>query len=415
MFLQTLLSKSNRKPASVKLCKDDALLHNYDEPAEQRLDRAVQQFLGPRPGSGRDQPGRQPFGASTWRERARVVPQPDRDQRFILGGGWNDPPYRSTTPTASRSVRPLTPRTGSGWRATLTARPTSRVRGPAQPPFRDFEQARPGSTPSSPPIAGCTSTTGRRSARAAGAVDEGDWTREAGRAGDRRLRGRHPAALPLSPQTRDTPLPHRGLLPPGSNAIGRPRPTSVKHDFDFLLKSGRAVLYPVYKGTYQRRDSLALSHGRARQSTNFHRDHVIMWAKDLRRGWTTRKNAPSSHRATGYYGVSRGGALGGLLPAVEPSIKASVLGGGGARLPAGRGRRWTRSTSSPGSKITDPDAQRPVRLLLPDRDSQQPMFRLLGTPPAQKRQVVEEGAIYVPRPRRIQETLGGWIGIRGAR
>ena len=47
------------------------------------------------------------------------------------------------------------------------------------------------------------------------------------------------------------------------------------------MKSGRAVLYPVYKGTYQRRDSLSND---TQDSTNFWRDHVVMWAKDMSRG-----------------------------------------------------------------------------------------------------------------------------------
>ena len=33
------------------------------------------------------------------------------------------------------------------------------------------------------------------------------------------------------------------------------------------------------------------------------------------------------------------------------------------------------------------------------------MFRLLGTPPSQKRHVVEEGSHFVPRTRLIQEIL----------
>lgn len=36
------------------------------------------------------------------------------------------------------------------------------------------------------------------------------------------------------------------------------------------------------------------------------------------------------------------------------------------------------------------------------------MFDLLGTPPADKRHVIEDGSHFVPRVRLIQETLG-WL------
>ena len=45
---------------------------------------------------------------------------------------------------------------------------------------------------------------------------------------------------------------------------------------------------------------------------------------------------------------------------------------------------------------------------IPMETSQIPMFRLLGTPPGQKRYVVENGSHFVPRARLIQETLA-WL------
>jgi hypothetical protein len=41
----------------------------------------------------------------------------------------------------------------------------------------------------------------------------------------------------------------------------------------------------------------------------------------------------------------------------------------------------------------------------PIESSQVPMFRLLGTPGADKRHVVDEGSHFVARPRLIQEIL----------
>ena len=50
--------------------------------------------------------------------------------------------------------------------------------------------------------------------------------------------------------------------------------------FDFFVKNGRAVLWPIYKSTYERGD--AVTSYRA-EETILYRDHVLMWAKDMRR------------------------------------------------------------------------------------------------------------------------------------
>src|SRR5439155_19869305 len=49
---------------------------------------------------------------------------------------------------------------------------------------------------------------------------------------------------------------------------------------DFLGKSGRAVLYPIYKATYERGGELHTDYA---EETADYKDHVIMWGKDLAR------------------------------------------------------------------------------------------------------------------------------------
>jgi hypothetical protein len=58
-----------------------------------------------------------------------------------------------------------------------------------------------------------------------------------------------------------------------SNASDGDLPFS--YDFVFLPRSGRALVYPAYKGTYERHLTL---HGR-----NEDRDTMIQWSKDLSR------------------------------------------------------------------------------------------------------------------------------------
>jgi len=51
--------------------------------------------------------------------------------------------------------------------------------------------------------------------------------------------------------------------------------------FDWILKSGRAVILPIYKSTYERGDGLESDYP---NRTIARRNHVIAWAKDVRHG-----------------------------------------------------------------------------------------------------------------------------------
>jgi hypothetical protein len=66
------------------------------------------------------------------------------------------------------------------------------------------------------------------------------------------------------------------------------RDAAIRSDlFGFLIKSGRAVMVPLYKSTYGRGDGLVRTRPYV---TNNYRDHVIEWSKDLRRSidyWET--------------------------------------------------------------------------------------------------------------------------------
>jgi formylglycine-generating enzyme required for sulfatase activity len=62
---------------------------------------------------------------------------------------------------------------------------------------------------------------------------------------------------------------------PGSGAISTRSSASLDLGrVDFLTKSGRAVLFPIYKGTYERGGEL---HSDYAEATIGYKDHVIMW------------------------------------------------------------------------------------------------------------------------------------------
>ena len=327
------------------------------------------------------------------------------NERFILGGGWNDvpsqfndtytqPPFNRTASNGIRLVKYLVQDqglAGAGEPLQRTLRDFSRERPVSDAVFAAYLQMyQYDRTPLNPKLLET--------------VDEGDWTRElvrmdAAYAGDTLL------VYLYLPKRGGKPYPAVVYFPPGA-AIGGLAPQNLQvRSIDFIIKSGRAVLYPVYKGTYQRGDSLRSD---TQDSTNFYRDHVVMWAKDLRRGidyLETRADVSTDKLA--YYGRSWGGALGGLMPAVEPRIRVSVLVVAGLDFPQ------TRPEVAPLNFL--PRVRIPTLMLngrydffFPLESSQLAMFRLLGTPPEQKRHVVEEGSHFLPRARMIQETLD-WL------
>jgi dienelactone hydrolase len=174
---------------------------------------------------------------------------------------------------------------------------------------------------------------------------------------------------------------------------------------DFVIKSGRAVIWPIYKSTYERSDSLVNT---IPNESIGYRDHVLMWAKDLRRSMdylATRTEIDTARFA--YFGVSWGGRLGGLIPAIEPRFRTAVYFVAGLRM------QRPRPEADPFNFL--PRITIPVLLLdakydnyFPVETSQKPFFRLLGTPPEQKRYVVYEGGHALPRTQLIAESLA-WL------
>jgi dienelactone hydrolase len=175
-------------------------------------------------------------------------------------------------------------------------------------------------------------------------------------------------------------------------------------DFDFIVKSGRAVIFPVFKGTFERWDDFN-SHPRI---SSFYRDHVIAWSKDLGRSidyLETRTDIDGNKLA--YDGTSWGAAMGTLLPAVEDRLKISVLVSPGfylyKRLPEA-----DQLNFAPRVKIPTLMLNGRFDFLFPVDTSQEPMLRLLGTPNEQKRRVIYPTGHDIPRVEMIKETLN-WL------
>ena len=172
---------------------------------------------------------------------------------------------------------------------------------------------------------------------------------------------------------------------------------------DFVVRSGRALCYPIYRDTYERHVE------RTASGPNFRRDLVIQWSKDLGRAddWLeTRPDIDMSRLA--YYGVSLGAIDGVSLVAVEDRIRAAVFLAGGYRM--------ERAAPEVEPLNFAPRIRVPVLLLggrydfqHPYETAQIPLFRALGTPEKDKRQIVFEGGHIAPRIQPIIKEILDWL------
>jgi len=169
----------------------------------------------------------------------------------------------------------------------------------------------------------------------------------------------------------------------------------------FIVKDGRAVLYPVYKGTFERRFEIP--------SSNTHQgtEYRIQLARDFKRSidyLETRPDIDSNRLA--FYGMSWGAWLGAIIPAVEERLKASVLVVGGLRdsgRPEANPVNYVTRIKTPTLMLNGQ-----YDMVFPYETSIKPMFDLLGTPDEHKELKMYETDHFVPINELIKETLA-WL------
>jgi len=159
---------------------------------------------------------------------------------------------------------------------------------------------------------------------------------------------------------------------------------------DFIIQSGRAVIYPVYKGTYERAAPMAAP------DTAEGRETLFQDSKDIGRSIDYLETRPDIDRnRIGYLGVSFGAALGVNFAAVENRIKTVIMLDGG----------FYNETMLPGTDQADfaPRLKAPTLLIAGRFDwiylGKDALLRLLGTPPADKKVVLFDTAHDVSEQR----------------
>ena len=195
---------------------------------------------------------------------------------------------------------------------------------------------------------------------------------------------------------------------PGAGAFAEPKLNleDLEETRGFLIKSGRALLFPIYKGMYERRTGFVPG---VTPPASL-RDLAVQWSKDLGRSLDyleTRTDIDSAK--VGYFGDSLGASRGGLLPAVEKRIKAAILASGGLQL-------TIKNLPEADTFNFLPHVTIPVLMLNGRYDnnfllepSQLPFFHFLGTPANDKKHVIYEGGHGAfPRPDAVRESLD-WL------
>jgi dienelactone hydrolase/predicted Ser/Thr protein kinase len=321
-----------------------------------------------------------------------------RPLRYILGGAWNEPAYQFAEPDAQ-----------DAWQRA----PTFGVRlvknlAPMEPAALEPIARVAGDPKGVVPVSAQELEYYKRfyqydrtalHERVDGIDDASeDWRKEAVSFDAAYGGDRIPAYLFLP--RKGTPPFQTVVLFPSAYAINRP--TSAHLDlrqFDFIIRSGRALLYPVYQGTFERRRDV--------QGPSAFRDLTVQQVKDFFRAVDYLATRPDvDMEKLGYYSVSMGAYLAPVPLSLEPRIKAAVLVSGGLRY------TWSPEIQpanfAPGVSI-------PV-LLVNGRDdfgapaaARERFIELLGTPAAHKRIEVLEGGHFPHDLRGLMRHTLDWF------
>jgi formylglycine-generating enzyme required for sulfatase activity/dienelactone hydrolase len=326
-------------------------------------------------------------------------------KRYILGGAWNEPTYTFNDADARSSFQRSA---NFGFRCAryVSLGDAAKAGDPVMLQGRDFSREKPVSDQmfrvykslysyDKTPLNAVVEST----------EQTGDWKQEkitfAAAYGNERVIAYLFLPLKASPPFQTV------VYFPGAGALySRSSANAWRSEiFDYLIKSGRAVMFPVYKSTYERGDSLR---GGYPNTSSSYRDHVIAWSRDLGRSIDYLETRPDIDRSRlAYEGYSWGAAMASVMLAVEDRIRACILIAPGFFL--------QKCLPEVDALNFAPHVKVPVLMLngrydyvFPGPISQEPMFRLLGTPNGQKRRAVYEGGHDIFRNVMIRESLG-WL------
>jgi dienelactone hydrolase len=325
-------------------------------------------------------------------------------RRYTLGGAWNDPTYLFSGPDA---LDPFDRSATLGFRCALyPTPPPDAAFEPIERVFRDYADETPVDDAVFDAYRRLHSyDRGPLEAR----VDSTDNSDERWRVENVSYNAayggeRIPARLLLP---RDVEPPYQVVLYFPSSAplslrssAGRFRESA---NYGFLVRSGRAVLAPVFKEMYERRSPPGP------RGESFWRDTRIKWSQDVGRSLDyLEERADVDASRIAFQGLSLGANFGPVVTAVNPRFRAVVLVAGGlatAPLPPEIDRFHFA-----------PRVHAPVLLingrhdfLAPLETHQKPLLQLLPVPEDQKRLYVFEGGHVPPRWQEVVRETLDWL------
>ncbi len=331
-------------------------------------------------------------------------------KRYLLGGGFGEATYMFQEPDAQS---PWERRPTCGFRCVKLVVPApAEATAKIVPGFRDLTKVKPVSDEVFAAFMGLYAyDKGPLEARLEETETADDWTRQkvsflTAYGGERMC------AHLFLPKGVAPPL-QTVVYFPGSGVRGvtafEPWRGHVAADspyVDALVKSGRAVVYPIYKGTFERSD--VLEYEKNGDLPAWRRDQMIMWVKDLNRSvdyLETRKEFALEKLA--YFGFSWGVEVAPVALAGESRFRAAVLVAGGLNtgpnLPEVDAINFVTRVKIPVLIVNGR-----YDLFAPMEKSQLLLLHRLGTADKDKRLAVFEAGHVPPMKEVVRESLA-WL------
>jgi predicted esterase len=321
------------------------------------------------------------------------------NRRYILGGGWTEPPYVFNDWDAQD---PMMRNPTYGFRcAKFVTPPPPEVFAPRlRPPVPDLSMERP--------VDDAAFQLLRRfygydraplDVRQEGTDDTAQHWRQEKVSFTAAYGGERVPAYLLLPRNAKPPYQVVLYAPSASAAYQHNSRNLEPRYLDIVLRTGRALLFPVYKGTYER---IVETTG-----PDSSRDVRIEATKDAMRSLDfleTRNDI--DHARIAFLGVSRGSSNSIQLLAIEPRLRAAVLVAGGLlrnSAPELDPLSFARRVHIPLLMINGRSD-----FTYPYESAQLPLFQQLGTRPADKKLAMFDTG-HDPPPALAAKEILDWL------
>jgi dienelactone hydrolase len=188
---------------------------------------------------------------------------------------------------------------------------------------------------------------------------------------------------------------------PGSAALKMKSIDEYPLNIAMFTRSGRAVVWPIYKGTFER--------PRVDTSTpTLERDYAIMLYKDLARTLDYMETRPEfDHEKVAYFGLSWGAEMAPIVGALEKRIRLFVLEGGG--LVQGSLPEIAPVNFAPRDTTPTVIFNGRYDLIFPVETSAKPLLDLLGTPKQKKALILFDGGHVPPLDSKLKKEMLDWL------